>query len=166
MSEIDQPEPDAPEEFLAPPNKVGRPRKLDPDEKTLALISGLAQVMATKREVAGVLHVSETTLAKFFDDHPEVREAYDDGLQIGRGSLRRKQFKLADKNAAMAIFLGKNYLDQADKQEHSGPGGGAVPVRFEGMTSAQLANFVGRLDAEVAAREGPGGTGPETPEVD
>ena len=32
----------------------------------------------------------------------------------GRTSLRRYQFKLAEKNAAMAIFLGKNYLGQKD----------------------------------------------------
>ena len=28
--------------------------------------------------------------------------------------LRRNQFKLSEKNAAMAIFLGKNYLGQKD----------------------------------------------------
>ena len=32
-------------------------------------------------------------------------------------SLRRKQFKLADANASMAIFLGKNYLQQKDSHE-------------------------------------------------
>lgn len=29
-------------------------------------------------------------------------------------SLRRAQFRLAEKSAAMAIFLGKNYLGQSD----------------------------------------------------
>ena len=29
--------------------------------------------------------------------------------------MRRRQFKLAEKNASMAIFLGKNYLNQSDK---------------------------------------------------
>ena len=31
--------------------------------------------------------------------------------------LRRNQFKLSEKNAAMAIFLGKNYLGQRDYYE-------------------------------------------------
>jgi methylphosphotriester-DNA--protein-cysteine methyltransferase len=31
--------------------------------------------------------------------------------------LRRNQFKLSEKSAAMAIFLGKNYLGQTDKTE-------------------------------------------------
>lgn len=32
----------------------------------------------------------------------------------GKISLRRAQFELAKKNAAMAIFLGKQYLGQSD----------------------------------------------------
>jgi hypothetical protein len=34
---------------------------------------------------------------------------------IGRISLRRSQFELAKKNAAMAIWLGKQYLNQSDQ---------------------------------------------------
>jgi hypothetical protein len=33
---------------------------------------------------------------------------------LGKISLRRAQFELAKKNAAVAIFLGKNYLGQKD----------------------------------------------------
>lgn len=35
--------------------------------------------------------------------------------QAGFISLRRKQFELAEKSPAMAIFLGKQYLGQSDK---------------------------------------------------
>ena len=38
----------------------------------------------------------------------------------GFTSLRHRQFQLAEKNVAMAIFLGKNYLGQSDKMELSG----------------------------------------------
>lgn len=38
----------------------------------------------------------------------------------GLCSLRRKQWMLADKNAAMAIFLGKQYLGQTDNYRHQG----------------------------------------------
>lgn len=38
------------------------------------------------------------------------------GLKI---RLRRNQFKLSEKNAAMAIFLGKNYLGQKDVVENN-----------------------------------------------
>jgi hypothetical protein len=147
-------------------NKGGRPRLLQPDEKTLALISGLRQIFATRAEIAAVLHVGETTLFDFCNTFPEAKAAYEDGIGIGRVSLRRKQFKLADKNALMAIFLGKNELGQTDKQEFTGPGGGAIPVRFESMTNAQLASFVGRLDTQIAAGAGPGGVEPPQADVD
>lgn len=35
----------------------------------------------------------------------------------GRYPLRRSQFRLAEKNANMAIWLGKQYLNQKDKIE-------------------------------------------------
>lgn len=40
----------------------------------------------------------------------------------GQISLRRMQWKLAEKNTAMAIFLGKQYLGQKDKIEYSDDG--------------------------------------------
>jgi hypothetical protein len=40
--------------------------------------------------------------------------------------LREKQFQQADKNPVSAIFLGKNYLGQADKQEITGKDGAAL----------------------------------------
>ena len=40
----------------------------------------------------------------------------------GQISLRRTQWKLAEKNPTMAIFLGKQYLGQKDKIEYSDDG--------------------------------------------
>lgn len=40
----------------------------------------------------------------------------------GQISLRRMQWKLAEKNAAMAIFLGKQFLGQKDKIEYTDDG--------------------------------------------
>lgn len=37
----------------------------------------------------------------------------------GKVSLRRMQFRLAEKNASMAIWLGKQYLGQRDQPEDS-----------------------------------------------
>lgn len=39
---------------------------------------------------------------------------YEKKRSPGRISIRRAQFKLAEKNATMAIWLGKQYLGQAD----------------------------------------------------
>lgn len=38
---------------------------------------------------------------------------------VGKISLRRTQWRLAEKSPAMAIFLGKNYLGQTDRIEQT-----------------------------------------------
>ena len=44
----------------------------------------------------------------------------------GQISLRRMQWKLAEKNPTMAIFLGKQYLGQKDKVEYTDDGIDAI----------------------------------------
>lgn len=44
-------------------------------------------------------------------------EVFRQKREMGKMSLRRKQWKLADTSASMAIFLGKNYLGQTDQVE-------------------------------------------------
>jgi len=44
-------------------------------------------------------------------------EVSQEKREVGKISLRRMQFRLAEKNAAMAIFLGKQYLGQRDEQK-------------------------------------------------
>jgi hypothetical protein len=102
---------------MAQKNKGGRPQAIAPDEKTLAIVKGLGQIQATTRECAAVLGVSHQTFLSTIQRHPEIGEALERGKEEGRASLRRTQFRLAEKNAAMAIFLGKNYLDQTDRQD-------------------------------------------------
>lgn len=97
--------------------KVGRPQALQPDKRTLATVRGLGRIQATTRECAAVLGVSHPTFLAFMQRHPEVAEVLEQGKELGRRSLRRTQFQLAQTNAGMAIFLGKNYLDQTDRQD-------------------------------------------------
>ena len=103
---------------------AGRPKgttKLKPDEETFKTLRGLGDIQCTVIEAAAVFRVSKVTMETFLN-LPGAREAFHEGQAEGRTSLRRTQFRLAQKNAAMAIFLGKNYLGQADKLEtaHSG----------------------------------------------
>ena len=89
----------------------GRPKfKIDYDK-----VEKLAAIMCTQEEIASVLGCSVDTLQR----DTEFCGIYKKGLEKGKSSLRRKQFELANKNPAMAIFLGKNYLGQTDKQEIS-----------------------------------------------
>ena len=59
-------------------------------------------------------------------------EAWEFGRENGKVSLRRMQFLQARKSAAMAIWLGKQYLGQRDhdKIEIGGAPDG-VPVQLE-----------------------------------
>lgn len=113
-----------------PPSKGGRPRKLTVDEATLKQIAGLGRLQATVRECAAFFSVSPVTFEAFLKND-EVREALEAGKGNGLLSVRRTQFRLAEKNAAMAIFLGKNYLGQTDKHDlnHGGEVGLNVTVK-------------------------------------
>lgn len=108
--------------------KPGPKPLLQPDEKTITLIRQLGTIQCTDVEVASVLKVSRAVLHVFFSKHPEARQAWKDGQDEGKASLRRKQFAMAEKNAAMAIWLGKQYLGQKDKHELSGDAEGA-PIK-------------------------------------
>lgn len=48
-------------------------------------------------------------------------DTYKSKSQVGKSSLRRAQWKLAEKNASMAIWLGKQYLGQRDIVEQGLP---------------------------------------------
>lgn len=104
--------------MLARPHE-GRKLLLEVNETTLRTVHELAKIGATQKEIAAILGVSERTLQNFLYDNPTAYEAWEDGQQKMKISLRRKQLSLADKNAPMAIFLGKNLLGQKDEHHHN-----------------------------------------------
>lgn len=73
-------------------------------------VEKLASIQCTQEEIANFLDVSVRTLQR----DEEFCRIYKKGQDTGKRSLRRIQFKLAEKNTAMAIFLGKQYLGQRD----------------------------------------------------
>lgn len=92
---------------------VGRP-KIQIDYNT---VEKLANIQCTQEEIASFLCVSVRTLQR----DEEFCRIYKKGQENGKMSLRRIQYKLAEKNAAMAIFLGKQYLGQRDNVEVKAP---------------------------------------------
>jgi hypothetical protein len=99
--------------------KPGREPSLIADDRTLATVEGLAKIQCTQAEAAAVLGCSRDTFHEFFKSDPDIRACWDNGPESGRASLRRNQFKLSEKNAAMAIWLGKQYLGQRDPDRAS-----------------------------------------------
>lgn len=94
---------------------MARPRK-EIDRGDFEKLCGL---QCTKEEIAGWFNCSEDTLERWCNR--EYKESFAVVFAkkkgVGKISLRRAQFQLAQKSAAMAIFLGKNYLGQTDRQE-------------------------------------------------
>ena len=91
---------------------TGRPKK-EIDKKIFENLCGL---QCTLEEIAGVFDCSADTIERWCKrEYKETfAETYKKHSAKGKMSLRRTQFKLAEKSAAMAIFLGKNYLGQKD----------------------------------------------------
>lgn len=61
-------------------------------------------------------------------------------IKRGKGqiSLRRTQWKLAEKNPTMAIFLGKQYLGQTDKVETTGEIKSTPTIKLEVVDNSKL----------------------------
>lgn len=98
-----------------PRNVGGRGKKaLLPDEATLKIVRGAAMIQTTVRELAMFLGVGLATCEEFLKV-PAVAEIWEAGQAEGKMSLRRSQYRLAEKNAAMAIHLGKVYLGQKEE---------------------------------------------------
>ncbi len=83
------------------------------DQKAFEKLCGL---QCTLEEICGYFDVTDKTLRSW------CRRTYGRGFSEvfsqkrgnGKISLRRCQFRLAEKNANMAIWLGKQYLDQRE----------------------------------------------------
>lgn len=97
-------------------SKMGRPKKVI-DQR---MFEEMCKLQCTRDEVCAVLGVQDDTLNRWCKETYDGRTfsaVFSEKRENGKMSLRRKQFALAETSAAMAIFLGKNYLGQTDKVE-------------------------------------------------
>lgn len=97
--------------------KPGKPRiEIDQEQ-----FEKLCTIQCTLEEIADWFRCSEDTIENwckrtYQERFKEVTEKF---RSKGKASLRRMQFKLAERNASMAIFLGKQYLGQKDYVENA-----------------------------------------------
>jgi len=115
--------------------KTGRPigaTKLKISDEIVKQIEGLARIQCTQPEAAAVLGVCVNTFRAFLDAHQKARNAWEHGKETGKASLRRNQFKMAEHNPTMAIWLGKQCLGQKDQVAVGGdPDNPLIPSRIE-----------------------------------
>ena len=93
---------------------AGRPKK----EIDYATVEKLANIQCTQEEIASFLGISVRTLQR----DEQFMELFNKGRESGKMSLKRIQWKHAEKSASMAIWLGKQYLGQKDIIEASTTG--------------------------------------------
>lgn len=82
----------------------------------------LCAIQCSLREIAGWFDCSEDTIERRVKETHDVTfaEYFDQKRGKGKIALRRKQYDVAmNGNVSMLIWLGKQYLDQSDKQETS-----------------------------------------------
>lgn len=91
---------------------MGRPHK-EIDKKQFESLCG---IQCTLEEVCDFFDVTDKTLNAWCKRTygKTFSEVFRKKRGIGKISLRRAQFQLAQKNAAMAIWLGRQYLGQTD----------------------------------------------------
>ena len=96
--------------------KVGRPKiEIDMD-----ILGGLCRIHCTNAEIASILGINEDTFYDRVKNDKEFSEIIKKHRNEGKMSLRRIQWDLAKKGStAMAIFLGKNLLNQTDSPQES-----------------------------------------------
>lgn len=122
---------------------MGRPKK-EINQEEFEKLCGL---QCTKEEMCGWFEVTDKTLESWCKRTYKkgFSEIFAEKRGKGKISLRRTQFKLAEKSPAMAIFLGKNYLGQSDK------------IQYESTDTAngQLADLINGLKDNVYTKTAP-----------
>lgn len=116
-------------------------------------VEKLASYGLTNKELAEFFHCSTDTLERRF------KQQLAKGRNNLRMRLRVKQIQVAMKgNPAMLIFLGKQYLQQTDRNEI----GGKVDMNYTSEAKSLDAKEFAKAFGMVAAVAGGGGDGVES----
>jgi hypothetical protein len=132
--------------------KAGRPRI----EFDLTVVEGLGRIGATIDDMVHVLPASKRTIAeRMAEPEGDFRTAYEKGRSLLNSSLRRKQIQVAmTGNVAMLIWLGKQHLAQADRQDTRIS---VTPEEVARMSDEELTRML--EEARLQSASGRGGSG-------
>lgn len=131
---------------------VGRPLK----EIKQQTFESLCLIQCTQEEICAVLDVDDKTLTAFCKRTygRSFSDVYAEKRKGGKASLRRMQWKSAEGgNPTMQIWLGKQYLGQAEPQRNDTVNvnhGGHVDTILQGLTMEQLLKLAGESDGTEA----------------
>lgn len=122
---------------------MARPRK----EINRKQFESLCAIQCTEEEIASVCDVSVDTLERWCkrEYRRSFAEVFNEKRAGGKASLRRNQWKLSETNPTMAIWLGKQYLDQTDKREEKveiGSDGFLEALRATGQELNEMSDVI------------------------
>lgn len=135
---------------MSEPNPVGRPTDYRPE--MCQQVIDLGKEGKSKAQIAAALGKSRQTLENWSAEYPDFLDA----LKIARDLAlawwedKGQECLTAEKFQQSAfIFQMKNRFreDYRDSHEHSGPEGGAIPIRLSSLSDAQLEQLLKRLEA-------------------
>lgn len=126
---------------------MARPRK-EIDRKQFEKLCGM---QCTKAEICAWFDITDKTLENWCkrEYRAGFSEVFSQKRSIGKISLRRYQWQLAEKNASMAIFLGKQYLNQRDNVDVAVSG-------VKGIALEELEKMVIGHDADGSSSDSAG----------
>lgn len=102
------------------PGEGGRP----PIVFDYGVVERMASLGCTVEEVAVALGITRETVYARCRTDPQFAHAYSTGKEMGRTTLRRLQWRKANEGSdTMLIWLGKQILNQKDRQELTGADG-------------------------------------------
>lgn len=106
-----------------PLRKPGR-KAINPPDNAAERLCDLAADGFTVVGIAKRMGVSRDTLSRWFEDHPELQEAFDQGRETERYSLHNMLYRQAMEkgNATAAMFLlkARHGYREGDQSEHAG----------------------------------------------
>lgn len=121
---------------------MGRPRaNIDPKH-----FEQLCAIQCTQEEICDFFDVCADTLNSWCKRTygKSFSEVFSQKRGRGKISLRRNQWKLAEKNTSMAIWLGKQYLGQRETTEVLA----GINVQNDDALSASLKELGERLQSD------------------
>jgi hypothetical protein len=131
-----------------PKKKMGRP----PKEISKSIFEELCKIQCTEEEIAGVFSCSVDTIYRFCKktyDNKSFADVFKQFSSHGKSAIRRQQFHIMNNgNAAMAIWLGKQYLGQREQPEITVYDGGEAltPDERARMTRIKMQTELTPLD--------------------
>ena len=110
----------------------------------------LCGMLCTETEICDFFGCSHDTINRWCHDNFNMTfgQAWGRFSSFGKISIRRNQFKLAETNPTMAIWLGKQYLGQKDDKEEESQPIDRIEVKFTGETEDRKERL-GRLQGEA-----------------